>query len=79
MSRAPVNTNPAKVPYRANRTRPSGALEIAASQDPRSLLAALDGNRQTRRLALKNAKKLIRTVEATLQRTAGRNVGGLES
>lgn len=64
MSGAPMGKNPKKMRNHGNQTRPGGASSLAASQDPRALLLALEGNRQSRRLALKNAKKLIRSVEA---------------
>lgn len=63
MSGAPMGRNPKNMSYLGNNTRPSGASALADSQDPRALLMALDGNRQTRRLALKNTKKLIRSVD----------------
>ena len=59
MSGAPIGKNPKSMRYLGNQTRPGGASSLADSQDPRALLAALDGNRQTRRLALKNVKKLL--------------------
>jgi len=62
MSSAPMVTNPNKMRHQSNQTRPGGASSLAANQDPRALQLALDtGNRQTRRLALKNIKKLMRT------------------
>lgn len=64
MSSAPMNRNPKNIRHQANQTRPGGASSLADSQDPVALLAALDGNRQTRRLALKNAKKFLRNAEA---------------
>lgn len=60
MSGAPMGKNPKTMRYQGNQTRPGGASSLAESQDPFALFAALrDGNRQTRRLAIKNAKKLI--------------------
>lgn len=59
MSGAPTGTNPKSMHFGCNQTRPNGASALAESLDPRALLAALDGNRQTRRLALKNIKKLL--------------------
>ena len=72
MSGAPVGRNPKNMRYRGNNTRPGGASALADTQDPIALLAALDGNRQTRRLALKNAKKYFRKVDAAQQTNVGR-------
>lgn len=63
MSSAPTGTNAKKMNFGCNQTRPSGASALADSLDPRALLTALDGNRQTRRLALKNIKKLMRNTD----------------
>lgn len=72
MSGAPVGRNPKTMRYLGNQTRPGGASSLSESQDPRALLAALDGNRQSRRLALKNAKKLIRKVDVAQQANIGK-------
>ena len=72
MSSAPMDRNPKNTRYKGNQTRPGGASRLADSQDPRALLAALDGNRQTRRLALKNVKKLFLSVDAAQQTNVGR-------
>lgn len=61
MCGAKVGTNPVSVPFYANQTRPGGASAMAESKDPEHLLIAIRyGNRQTRRLALRNAKKLMK-------------------
>jgi hypothetical protein len=58
MSKAPMNRNPAKVRPGANMNRPNGAAAAADSMDPEQLaLAAMHGNRATRRLAERNLKK----------------------
>lgn len=58
MTKARMNTNPAKVRPGANMTRPNGASAAANSMDPEQLLrAAMYGNRATRRLAVRNLKK----------------------
>ena len=59
--KAPVNRNPRKLRHTSNLNRPSGACVSADSYDPRELLyAALNGNRETRRLARKNLKKRLK-------------------
>lgn len=59
--KARMNRNPRKLRYNSNRNRPNGAGTSAASSDPRALLiAALGGNRATRRLARRNLKKRLR-------------------
>ncbi len=64
MSGAPMGRNPAKVPPRGNQTRPGGASSLAASDNPTELLIALEtGNRQTRRLAKRNALRLLKKHE----------------
>lgn len=68
MSGAKLSRNGAKARHGANTTRPSGASALATSRDPEALqLAMAIGNRQTRRLALKNTKKLARTKDITRQ------------
>lgn len=59
--KAPVNRNPRKFRYNANQDRPNGANLHATSSDEESLLyAAMNGNRATRRLAMRNLKKKIK-------------------
>lgn len=59
--KAPMNRNPRKVRHNSNLNRPSGANIRADSFDPRELLdAALNGNRETRRLARRNLKKRLK-------------------
>lgn len=61
MSGAKLGTNGAKTPFGCNQDRPGGADALATSNDVDALLYALDtGNRQTRRLAAKNLKKVQR-------------------
>jgi hypothetical protein len=61
MSSAGLGGNPAKTPHLANNDRPGGASALATSRDPDALaLAIAMGNRQTRRLALKNLARLQR-------------------
>ena len=61
MSSAATGTNAAKTPYGCNNDRPGGASELAASRDLAVLQFAIAvGNRQTRRLAQKNAKRIER-------------------
>lgn len=58
MTKARMNSNPAKVRPGANMSRPNGAAASADSMDPEQLaLAAMHGNRATRRLAVRNLKK----------------------
>ena len=58
MSKAGLNSNPAKMRPGCNQTRPGGASSLATTDDPEKLMIALQcGNRQTRRLALKNLRK----------------------
>jgi len=73
MSSAPMGTNPKNMRYGGNQTRPSGASSLAESLDPRELLIALDGNRQSRRLAVKNAKKLFRNIDRKTNPAGGHN------
>jgi len=64
MSGAPVSRNPAKVRPRSNQSRPGGASRLAASDNPSELLLAMEtGNRQTRRLAKRNALRLLKKHE----------------
>lgn len=59
--KAPINRNPRKVRHTSNVNRPNGASISADSLDPRELLyAALNGNRETRRLARRNLKKKLK-------------------
>lgn len=59
--KAPINRNPRKVCHNANQSRPNGSNIIADSLDPRKLFyAALNGNRETRRLARRNLKKSLK-------------------
>jgi hypothetical protein len=59
--KAPVNRNPRKVRYSTNMSRPNGAGVSADSNDPRELfIAAVNGNRETRRLARRNLKKRMK-------------------
>lgn len=59
--KAPMNRNPSKVRHNSNRNRPSGANAGAESLDERELFyAALEGNRETRRLARRNLRKKLR-------------------
>lgn len=61
MAKAPVNRNPDKVRPGCNINRPNGAAASADSLDPEQLaLAAMYGNRATRRLAERNLKKARR-------------------
>ena len=61
MSGPGVGGNPAKTPYGANNERPGGASALATSRDADQLrIAVAMGNRQTRRLALKNLARLQR-------------------
>ena len=61
MSGARCGTNAMKVPFGGNNTRPGGAAPIAESTDADVLRFALaTGNRQTRRLALKNLRRTQR-------------------
>jgi hypothetical protein len=60
--KAPINLNPRKVRHTSNVNRPNGASISADSFDPGELLyAALNGNRETRRLARRNLKKKLKT------------------
>lgn len=60
MSRG-VCRNTRKLLPDCNTSRPSGASSIAASTWPPDLLAAaLAGNRATRRLAMKNLRRVMR-------------------
>ena len=64
MSAAGVGRNPAKVPFSGNNDRPGGASDVATSLDPGALRFAIaTGNRQTKRLALKNLARLQRLAE----------------
>ena len=64
MSAAGIGRNPAKVPFSGNNDRPGGAAEVATSRDPEALRFAIaTGNRQTKRLALKNLARLQRLAE----------------
>lgn len=59
--KAPVNRNPCKVRWHSNQRRPNGANISADSLDPLELFyAALNGNRETRRLAQRNLKKTLK-------------------
>lgn len=59
--KAPVNRNPRKVSWHSNQRRPNGANVSAESLDARELFyAALNGNRETRRLAQRNLKKTLK-------------------
>jgi len=59
--KAPVNRNPRKVRHNSNQSRPNGASAHAASYDvPDLFFAALNGNRETRRLARRNLKKRLK-------------------
>lgn len=59
--KAPINQNPSKVRHTSNVNRPNGASISADSFDPRELFyAALNGNRETRRLARRNLKKRLK-------------------
>lgn len=59
--KAPVNRNVRKFRFGSNFERPNGAGLAAASSDTRDLLvAALEGNRATRRLARRNLKKRLK-------------------
>lgn len=59
--KAPMNRNPSKVRWHSNQHRPNGANISAESLDPRELFyAALNGNRETRRLARRNLKKSLK-------------------
>lgn len=59
--KAPVNRNARKLRHTSNLNRPSGASVRADSLDPQELIdAALNGNRETRRLALRNLKKRLK-------------------
>ena len=59
--KAPVNRNPRKVCWNSNRSRPNGANISAEALDARELFyAALNGNRETRRLAQRNLKKTLK-------------------
>jgi hypothetical protein len=58
--KAPVNRNPRKVRHGSNTSRPNGASVSALSPDVQDLfIAALEGNRETRRLARRNLKKRL--------------------
>jgi len=64
MRGAPMGRNPAKVLPRSNQSRPGGASSLGESTNPAELLAALEtGNRQTRRLAKRNALRLLKKHE----------------
>ncbi|MDD3937676.1 hypothetical protein [Rhodoferax sp.] len=68
MSGAKMATTGRGVRIGSNTTRPSGASAWAASRDPDALnLAINSGNRQTRRLASKNLKKMQRKAAASLK------------
>lgn len=59
--KAPINRNPRKVRPGSNQSRPNGASVSADSCDPRELIsAALNGNRETRRLARRRLKKIMK-------------------
>jgi len=59
--KAPTNRNPRKVRHNSNLSRPNGASIGAESLDPKELFfAALNGNRETRRLARRNLKKRLK-------------------
>lgn len=59
--KAPMNRNARKLRHNSNQSRPNGASTSADSFDPRELLyAALNGNRETRRLARRNLKKRLK-------------------
>lgn len=59
--KAPVNRNPCKVRWDSNQSRPNGANISAGSLDPQELFcAAMNGNRETRRLARRNLKKALK-------------------
>lgn len=59
--KAPVNRNPRKLRHNSNQSRPNGSSASAESFDTRDLFfAALDGNRETRRLARRNLKKRLK-------------------
>lgn len=59
--KAPVNRNPRKVRHGSNTSRPNGASVSALSAHPRDvIIAALEGNRETRRLARRNLKKMLK-------------------
>lgn len=59
--KAPVNRNPRKLRHTSNLNRPNGASISAESLDARDLFdAALNGNRETRRLARRNLKKRLK-------------------
>ena len=63
MSGASVGRNPAKTGFGSNNDRPGGASVQATSRNPDELqFAIVTGNRQTRRLALKNLVRLQRKV-----------------
>lgn len=58
--KAPVNRNPRKVRCRSNMNRPNGASISAESRTIDDLfVAAITGNRATRRLARRNLKKRL--------------------
>jgi hypothetical protein len=59
MSSSKICRNPAMARPGNNNDRPSGASSLAAATSPGQLMkAAAYGNRATRRLALKNLRKL---------------------
>ena len=61
MSGVGVGSNPAKAPFGGNNDRPGGASVLATSRDADELrFSVATGNRQTRRLALKNLARLQR-------------------
>lgn len=61
MSGAKLGVNGAKAHFGCNTNRPSGASPLAESRDAEALTLALEiGNRQTRRLAARNLRKVQR-------------------
>lgn len=59
--KSPVNRNARKLRHNSNQSRPNGASASALSAHPRDvIIAALEGNRETRRLARRNLKKMLK-------------------
>lgn len=59
--KAPTNRNVRKVRHNSNMSRPNGASILAESIDHQELFyAAINGNRETRRLARRNLKKRLK-------------------
>jgi hypothetical protein len=71
MSGAKMGGNCTKMPFAANNDRPSGASTLATSLDVNELqFAVATGNRQTKRLALRQLGRL-RRLSSRLGQTGG--------